>query len=104
MLSKHIVKERKGICIIFDRHPGIFGALECIPDFTPGGVNHFCLRHICSNLNTHFNSAQLKDICRQAGAEHQIYKFNSAMNEIKALKMEAFTYLMEIDREMNIFL
>ncbi|KAL8551279.1 hypothetical protein ACS0TY_000381 [Phlomoides rotata] len=53
LLSKHIVREVRGVCLISDRHIAIVKAVESIPAFQePLGVHRFCLRHIASNFNS----------------------------------------------------
>ncbi|KAI3461654.1 hypothetical protein Pfo_018317 [Paulownia fortunei] len=90
MLSKYIIQGVEGMCLISDRHPGILRAVESVPDFTlPRGVHRFCLRH----------NIQLRDLCYRAGTTHQISKFEKALEEIKSIKPQAFTYLTEIDKE-----
>ncbi|KAK4382157.1 Retrovirus-related Pol polyprotein from transposon TNT 1-94 [Sesamum angolense] len=44
MVSKHIVRGVSGICLISDRHPGLMGAIDDIPDFVPPrDVHRLCL-------------------------------------------------------------
>ncbi|XP_075515605.1 uncharacterized protein LOC142550254 [Primulina tabacum] len=99
LLCKHVVRESTGVCLISDRYRGIINAVEEIPDFRhPRGVHRFCLRHVCSNFNTHFKNVHLKDLCWKAGKQHQIRKFDAIMDEIKNLESRAFVYLSEIDK------
>ncbi|XP_073049638.1 uncharacterized protein [Primulina eburnea] len=99
LLCKHVVRGSTCLCLISNRHRGIINAVEEIPDFRhPRGVHHFCLRHVCSNFNTHFKNVHLKDLCWKAGTQHQIRKFDAIMDEIKNLESRAFVYLSEIDK------
>ncbi|KAI3467790.1 hypothetical protein Pfo_024453 [Paulownia fortunei] len=76
ILSKHIIQWVEGMCLIFDRHPGILRAVESVPDFTLSrGVHRFCLRHVCSNFNNHFKNIQSRDLCYRAGTTYQIRKW-----------------------------
>ena len=57
-LRTHVVKDRNGVCLISDRHPGILNAIvdESIGWSLPHAYHRYCLRHICSNFNTHFKN------------------------------------------------
>ncbi|KAL2240943.1 UNVERIFIED_CONTAM: hypothetical protein Sindi_0735500 [Sesamum indicum] len=99
-LSRHIIRGRRGICLISDRHAGITRAVRECPDFVPpNGVHRYCLRHVCSNFNSKYKNVVLKDLCWRAGSEYQIRKFNRTMEEIKKQSLEAFQWLDRIDKE-----
>ncbi|KAL0294464.1 UNVERIFIED_CONTAM: hypothetical protein Sangu_3217300 [Sesamum angustifolium] len=52
-LSRHIIRGRRGMCLISDRHGGLIKAVREGPDFvSPHGVHRYCLRHVCSNFNS----------------------------------------------------
>ncbi|KAL2236062.1 UNVERIFIED_CONTAM: hypothetical protein Sindi_1338400 [Sesamum indicum] len=73
-LSRHIIRGRRGICLISDRHAGITRAVrECLDFGPPNGVHRYCLRHI--------------------------RKFKRIMEEIKSQSLEAFQWLDRIDKE-----
>ncbi|KAL2244878.1 UNVERIFIED_CONTAM: hypothetical protein Sindi_2756000 [Sesamum indicum] len=72
-LSRHIIRGRRGICLISDRHAGITRAVRECPNFVlPNGVHRYCLRHVCSNFNSKYKNVVLKDLCWRAGSECQI--------------------------------
>ncbi|KAL0375461.1 UNVERIFIED_CONTAM: hypothetical protein Sradi_3461800 [Sesamum radiatum] len=99
-LSRHVVRGRRGVCLISDRHAGIIKAVNESSEFVPpNGVHRYCLRHVCSNFNSHHKNIVLKDLCWRAGSEYQIRKFNRIMEEIKGQKLEAFTFLDRINKE-----
>ena len=100
-LRTHIVKDRNGICLISDRHPGILNAIadESIGWSPPRAYHRYCLRHICSNFNTHFKNVQLKRAVWQAGSAHQVRKFNFIMGRIRTVNEEAWSWLSEIEKE-----
>ncbi|KAK4405794.1 hypothetical protein Sango_0585900 [Sesamum angolense] len=55
-LSRHVIRGRRGICLISDRHGGIIKAVREGPDFvSPHGVHRYCLRHGQNGhgINTH---------------------------------------------------
>ncbi|KAL0367276.1 UNVERIFIED_CONTAM: hypothetical protein Sradi_3617700 [Sesamum radiatum] len=99
-LSRHVIRGRRGVCLISDRHAGIIKAVNESSEFVPpNGVHRYCLRHVCSNFNSHHKNIVLKDLCWRAGSEYQIRKFNRIMEEIKGHKLEAFTFLDRINKE-----
>ncbi|KAL2237794.1 UNVERIFIED_CONTAM: hypothetical protein Sindi_0971100 [Sesamum indicum] len=99
-LSRHIIRGRRGICLISDRYAGITRAVrECLDFVPPNGVHRYYLRHVCSNFNSKYKNVVLKDRCWRAGSEYQIRKFNRTMEEIKKQSLEAFQWLDRIDKE-----
>ncbi|RVW99497.1 Serine/threonine-protein phosphatase 7 long form-like [Vitis vinifera] len=63
------VTQRKGLCLISDRHPSIIAAVnETYSGWTqPDACHRFCMRHLASNFNTKFKDKTLKDLmCRAA--------------------------------------
>ncbi|KAL0436340.1 UNVERIFIED_CONTAM: hypothetical protein Sradi_0341900 [Sesamum radiatum] len=100
LLSRHVIRGRRGVCLISDRHPGIIKAVREGSDFvSPHGAHRYCLRHVCSNFNTHYKNVILKDLCWRAGSEYQIRKFNRIMEEIKSQNIAAFEFLDKINKE-----
>ena len=61
-LRIHIAQDRNKIYLIYDRHPDILNIIvdESIGWSPPHTYHRYCLRHICSNFNTHFKNTQLK--------------------------------------------
>ncbi|KAL0321931.1 UNVERIFIED_CONTAM: hypothetical protein Scaly_2489500 [Sesamum calycinum] len=75
-LSRHVIRGRRGMCLISDRHGGLIKA-----------VREVLLK--CG----------MKDLCWQAGSEYQLRKFNRIMEEIKKQDVKAFAYLDQINKE-----
>ncbi|KAK4402449.1 hypothetical protein Sango_0985600 [Sesamum angolense] len=99
-LSRHVIRGRRGMCLISDRHAGLIKAVREGLDFvSPHGVHRYCLRHVCSNFNNTIKNVVLKDLCWQAGSEYQLRKFNRIMDEIKKQDVKAFAYLDAINKE-----
>ncbi|KAL0451320.1 UNVERIFIED_CONTAM: hypothetical protein Slati_1110100 [Sesamum latifolium] len=99
-LSRHVIRGRRGVCLISDHHAGIIKAVHESSEFVPPhGVHMYCLRHVCSNFNSRHKNIVLKDLCWKAGSEYQIRKFNRIMEEIKSQKLEAFTFLDRINKK-----
>ncbi|KAL0329068.1 UNVERIFIED_CONTAM: hypothetical protein Sradi_4893500 [Sesamum radiatum] len=99
-LSRHVIRGRRGMCLISDRHGGLIKAVHEGPNFvSPHGVRRYCLRHVCSNFNSSIKNVVLKDLCWQAGSEYQLRKFNRIMEEIKKQDVKAFAYLDQINKE-----
>ncbi|KAL0375510.1 UNVERIFIED_CONTAM: hypothetical protein Sradi_3466700 [Sesamum radiatum] len=100
LLSRHVIRGRRGVCLISDRHPGIIKAVHEGSDFvSPHGAHRYCLRHVCSNFNSRFKNMILKDLCWRAGSEYQIRKFNRIMKEIKSHNITAFEFLDQVNKE-----
>ncbi|KAL0385778.1 UNVERIFIED_CONTAM: hypothetical protein Sradi_2972100 [Sesamum radiatum] len=100
LLSRHVIRGRRGVCLISNRHPDIIKAVrECSDFVSPHGAHRYCLRHVCSNFNTHYKNVILKDLCWRAGSEYQIRKFNRIMEEIKSQNIVAFQFLDKINKE-----
>ncbi|XP_075645812.1 uncharacterized protein LOC142616971 [Castanea sativa] len=82
----------KDICIISDRHKGIQNAIANWPRDDHGRVrvyHRYCLRHVASNFNTHFQDATLKSLALKAGYATQEAKFELYMQPIKEAEIEA---------------
>ena len=82
----------KDICIISDRHKGIQSAIANWPTHDDGRqrvVHRYCLRHVASNFNTHFQDATLKSLALKAGYATQEAKFELYMQPIKEAEIEA---------------
>ncbi|KAL0435009.1 UNVERIFIED_CONTAM: hypothetical protein Sradi_0208800 [Sesamum radiatum] len=100
LLSRHVIRGRRGVCLISDRHPGIIKAVHEGSDFvSPHGAHRYFLRHVCFNFNTHYKNMILKGLCWRAGSEYQIKKFNRIMEEIKSQNIAAFEFLNKINKE-----
>ncbi|KAL0340060.1 UNVERIFIED_CONTAM: hypothetical protein Sradi_4522800 [Sesamum radiatum] len=99
-LSRHVIRGRRGMCLISDRHGGLIKAVREGPNFvSPHGVHRYCLRHVCSNFNSSIKNMVLKDLCWQTSSEYQLRKFNCIMEEIKKQDVKAFVYLDQINKE-----
>ena len=70
--------QRKYLCLISDRHPGIIAVVNDIVVVNdtysrwtePDSYHIFCIHHLASNFNTRFKDKTLKDLmCRAAIAE-----------------------------------
>ncbi|KAL0300019.1 UNVERIFIED_CONTAM: hypothetical protein Scaly_3062300 [Sesamum calycinum] len=99
-LSRHVIRGRRGMCLMSDRHGGLIKAVREGRDFaSPHGVHRYCLRYVCSNFNSIIKNVVLKDLCWQAGSKYQLRKFNRIMEEIKKQNVKAFAYLDQINKE-----
>ncbi|KAK4404641.1 hypothetical protein Sango_0832700 [Sesamum angolense] len=99
-LSQHVIRGRRGMCLISDRHSGLIKAVREGPDFvSPHEMHRYCLRHVCSNFNSTIKNVVLNDLCWQAGSEYQLRKFNRIMDEIKKQDVKSFAYLDQINKE-----
>ena len=51
--------------------------------------HRYCLRHVASNFNTHFQNSILKSAVLKVGYASQIDKFDTIMESIKQVEIEA---------------
>ena len=82
----------EGICIIFYRHKGIKCAITEWPrgdDRSLRVFHRYCIRHITSNFNTHFDDQTLKALALKAGYMTHETKFESIMQTIKDVEINA---------------
>ena len=82
----------EGICIISDRHLGIKNAIANWPRRDDGSTpvfHRYCLRHVASNFNTHFQNSTLKSMALKARYASKIAKFDTIMESIKQVEIEA---------------
>ena len=77
------VTQRKGLCLIFDHHPGIILAVN---------DTH-------SNFNTRFKDKTLKDLLCRAAMESKVKKFSTHMNTIGRTNVDARNWLEQIPLE-----
>ncbi|XP_073153139.1 uncharacterized protein [Henckelia pumila] len=99
-VGQYVVCGEIGVCLISDRHKGIVRAAEDLHYFKPPhGVHHFCLRHVCSNFNSKFKYVHLKDLCWEAGKQHQIFKFDATMEAFRNKNILAHRYFVGISKE-----
>ncbi|KAL0001081.1 hypothetical protein SO802_014862 [Lithocarpus litseifolius] len=87
----HVIPD-EGICIISDRHLGIKNAIANWPkgdDGRPRVFHRYCLRHVASNFNTHYQNSTLKSAALKAGYATQAVKFDTIMESIKQAEIEA---------------
>ena len=85
------VTQRKGICVIFDRHPGIMVAMSDphLGWAAPSAYHKICMCHLASNFMTRFKDKLLKNlVCRAALASTQL-KFNKHIATIRRINSEA---------------
>ncbi|XP_050254176.1 uncharacterized protein LOC126700180 [Quercus robur] len=82
---EHVIPN-DGICIISDRHKGIKCAIREWPRREDGReqvYHRYCLRHVVSNFNRHFDNPILKALALKAGYASNEAKFKSIMETIK---------------------
>ncbi|KAK9984987.1 hypothetical protein SO802_034512 [Lithocarpus litseifolius] len=88
---QHVIP-KEGICIISGRHKGIKYAIVEWPIFEDEReqvYHRYCLRHVASNFNTHFDDPTLKALALKAGYATHAAKFESLMQTIKDVEINA---------------
>ncbi|KAL9684882.1 hypothetical protein QQ045_022324 [Rhodiola kirilowii] len=85
-----------GWCFISDQQKGL---QEAIKELAPTSDHRFCVRHLYANFRKVFKGKQLKDgmwACARA-ATSTVAQFHKAMENVKGLDKDAYTYLSKID-------
>ena len=87
----HVIPQ-EGICIISDQHKGIKCTIAEWPkqdDRSPQVFHLYCLRHVASNFNTYFDDLTLKALALKARYMAHEAKFESIMQIIKDVEINA---------------
>ena len=87
----HVILD-EGICIISDQHLSIKNTIANWPRGDDGRIRAFhryCLRHVASNFNTHFQNLTLKSATLKVGYATLVVKFDTIMESIKQVEIEA---------------
>ena len=81
----------EGICISSDQHLGIKNAIANWPRRDDGRTrlfHRYCLRHVASNFNTHFQNSTLMSAALKAGYATLVVKFDTIMESIKQVEIK----------------
>ena len=89
------VTQRTGICIIFDKHPGIMAAMTDphLGWAAPSAYHRICMRHLARNFMTRFKDKLLKNLVCRAALESTERKFNKNMTTIGRINSEVLQWL-----------
>ncbi|KAL6323216.1 hypothetical protein AAG906_029223 [Vitis piasezkii] len=88
------VTQMRGLCVIFDRHPGIMVAFDVYLGWSEPNVYHrICMRHLASNFMTHFKDKCLKQLLCRAVLETKVEKFNMHMDTIGRINQDTLSWL-----------
>ncbi|XP_034689192.1 uncharacterized protein LOC117917075 [Vitis riparia] len=89
------VTQRRGLCVISDRHPGIMAAFADVylSWSEPNAYHQICMRHLASNFMTHFKDKCLKQLLCRAALETKVEKFNMHMETIGRINQDALSWL-----------
>ncbi|XP_038678349.1 uncharacterized protein LOC119979787 [Tripterygium wilfordii] len=92
------VTDRRGICVLSDRHAGILAAMrDGWPE--PFAYHRYCSRHFVSNFNTHFKDKDLKQAVVTMANEESKNKFDFWMSCGKDLNIVAWEHLNSARKE-----
>nr|XP_043611657.1 uncharacterized protein LOC122583303 [Erigeron canadensis] len=93
LFEEHVGSQRQGdLCIISDRHQGILNAVNQIQEWH----HRYCLRHVCSNVNSHFKNKRIKNLAWVIGSTSQSSKYTWAINQVKGEDDAVWPYLRNI--------
>ena len=89
------VTQRKGICVISDRHPGIMATMTDphLGWAAPAAYHRICMRHFASNFMTRFKDKLLKNLVYRAALASTERKFNNHMKTIGRINSKALQWL-----------
>ena len=96
----------EGICIISSRHKGIKCVIAKWPRGDDGSLrvfHRYRLRHVVSNFNKHFNDSSLKAMALKVGYATQEAKFESIMQTIKDVEINALRRIDLSDEKLERF-
>ncbi|RVW46035.1 hypothetical protein CK203_068655 [Vitis vinifera] len=95
------VTQRRGLCVIYDRHPGIMAAFANVylGWSEPNAYHRICKRHLASNFMTHFKDKCLKQLLCRAALETKVEKFNMHMETIGRINQDVLNWLEAIPFE-----
>ncbi|KAK9994209.1 hypothetical protein SO802_023912 [Lithocarpus litseifolius] len=99
---RRYVTDRRHLCVISDRHPGIQAIFrDTNRDFLqpPMTEHRYCLRHLCSNVNTRWKNETLKNLVWRAASATQKRKFNATFDLIENVNRDAYQYLKDVPKE-----
>ena len=98
-LYLHVVKGRRGVTLISDRHHIILSSVYNSPNRqAPFGFHHFCLRHLKANFfKKKIKNVTLNNLLWAAANHCQENFFLKKMEMIKETNAEAYVWLMKND-------
>ncbi|XP_019256282.1 PREDICTED: uncharacterized protein LOC109234669 [Nicotiana attenuata] len=87
--------QREGMCIVSDRHDGIWRATSIIYLEVPHCA---CMFHMWNNIKTNFRKSQkqIKEVYFALARAYIVEEFNRHMAELEAIDSRVKTYLMDI--------
>ena len=99
---KGYVINQSDLCIISDRHSGMQAIFRDTSwDFLqpPMTKHHYCLHHLCSNVNTRWNNKTLKNLVWRAASATQERKFNATFKLIENVNQAVHQYLKDVPQD-----
>lgn len=95
-VRKMVALDRRGVCVISDRHLGIMSAMSNPNLGEPDGYHRFCVRHLAANFAKTFKKSGLKEkvvaMCSQLTED----KFNLHWNALLTVEPRAEEWFGEI--------
>ncbi|XP_071932868.1 uncharacterized protein [Coffea arabica] len=89
-LRYNVALDRHPICVISDRHNGIIYTMTHFDYWEePLAYHRFCLRHVRSNLMTHFKGLHLRKLCWAMGRARQLRKWRMFRRELRSMFPDA---------------
>ena len=84
-----------------NRHAGINVSVRnpSVGWSVPHAQHPYCLRHVVSNFSDKFRNKILKDMAYRAGVQHQTWKYERCMEELKQLNENSVTWFSKLDTQ-----
>ena len=89
------VTQRRGLFVIFDRHPGIMATFADVylGWSEPYAYHWIRMRHLARNFMTPFKDKCLKQLLCRVALETEVKKFNMHVNIIRRINQDALGWL-----------
>ena len=83
------ITQRRGLCVILDRHPDIMATMSDVHLgwSEPYTYHRVCMHHLASNFMTRFKDKILKNLMCRAALATKIEIFNKHLNTIRRISI-----------------
>lgn len=97
-VRKMVAYQRKGVCVIFDRHSGIVAAMNNpnLGWYEANGYHRFCVKHLAVNFAKTFKKNGLKERVATMCSKLTMEKFNLHWSALLAVEPRADEWFSEI--------
>ncbi|XP_009631720.2 uncharacterized protein [Nicotiana tomentosiformis] len=92
---KETYGQREGMCIVLDKHDGIWRATSIVYPEVP---HYACMFHLWNNIKTNFRKSQkqIKEVYFALARSYTVEEFNRHMAELEAIDSRVKIYMIDI--------